>query len=73
MTASPDAIGCGIPDFNTRRGIMAIHMEECYIKSSAVLPVTERITKNTVLLPIYPSMTEEEQEYVVTSAGEILI
>ncbi|MBI5639473.1 MAG: DegT/DnrJ/EryC1/StrS family aminotransferase, partial [Nitrospirae bacterium] len=56
----------------TRRGIMAIHMEECYIKCSAVLPVTERITKNTILLPIYPSMTEEEQSYVVQCIKEIL-
>lgn len=58
---------------STRRGIMAIHMEECYIEYKVALPETERITKNTVLLPIYPSMTPEEQLYVVRCIGEILI
>lgn len=57
----------------TRRGIMAIHMEECYQKYRVSLPETERITKNTVLLPIYPSMTPEEQLYVVRCIKEILI
>ncbi|MEW6103500.1 MAG: DegT/DnrJ/EryC1/StrS family aminotransferase [bacterium] len=58
----------------TRRGIMAIHMEECYIKRGNMprLPMTERITKNTILLPIYPSMTKEEQEYVVECMREIM-
>lgn len=57
----------------TRRGIMAIHMEECYHKYKVSLPETERITKNTVLLPIYPSMTEKEQEYVVQCIKNIMI
>jgi perosamine synthetase len=49
----------------TRRGIMAIHLEECYQTSPGFLPETERITKNTFLLPIYPSMEAKELEYVV--------
>lgn len=56
----------------TRRGIMAIHMEECYQKYKVSLPETERITKNTILLPIYPSMTVEEQEYVVRCVKEVM-
>jgi dTDP-4-amino-4,6-dideoxygalactose transaminase len=48
----------------TRRGIMAIHLEECYDGNGVDLPATERITKNTILLPIYPSLTEEEQQVV---------
>lgn len=56
----------------TRRGIMAIHMEECYSNYRVSLPETERITKNTVLLPIYPSMTGEEQGYVIQCINEVL-
>ncbi|MBI4688815.1 MAG: DegT/DnrJ/EryC1/StrS family aminotransferase [Nitrospirae bacterium] len=56
----------------TRRGIMAIHMEECYRKYKVPLPETERITRNTVILPLYSSMTEEEQEYVIRCIKEIL-
>lgn len=57
----------------TRRGIMAIHLEESYRKYKVSLPQTERITKNTVILPLYPSMTEEEQMYVVRMIGDILL
>lgn len=56
----------------TRRGIMAIHLEECYSRYKVHLPKTEKITKNTILLPIYPSMTEEEQKYVVTCIDEAM-
>ncbi len=57
----------------TRRGIMAIHMEECYRKYRVYLPKTERITRNTILLPIYPSMTDEDQEYVMQCMKDILV
>lgn len=56
----------------TRRGIMAIHLEKCYSEYRVFLPETERITKNTVLLPIYPSMTGEEQNYVIQCINEVL-
>jgi len=56
----------------TRRGIMAIHMEKCYSIYRVSLPQTERITKNTVLLPLYPSMTGEEQGYVIECINEVL-
>lgn len=58
---------------STRRGIMAIHLELPYRKYNVSLPETERITKNTILLPLYPSMTVEEQEYVVRCIKEILL
>lgn len=57
----------------TRRGIMAIHMEPCYKNTSRFpLPITEWITKNTLLLPMYVTMTTEEQYFVVTTVKEIL-
>lgn len=56
----------------TRRGIMAIHMEKSYSGYKVSLPETDRITRDTILLPIYPTMTEEQQEYVITCIGDIL-
>ena len=55
----------------TRRGVMAIHMEESYSKHKVSLPETERITKNTVLLPLYTAMTIEEQAYVIQCIREL--
>lgn len=56
----------------TRRGIMAIHLERCYAAFRVVLPATEKIARNTILFPLYPSMTDEEREYVVNSVREAL-
>jgi len=57
---------------SARRGIMAIHRERCYCEAGAPLPVTERITDNTFLLPIYPSMTEADQEWVITALMDFI-
>ncbi len=57
---------------STRRGIMAIHLEDSYRDYRVSLPATERITRRTLLLPLYPSMTEEEQEHVTRAMKEVL-
>jgi dTDP-4-amino-4,6-dideoxygalactose transaminase len=51
----------------TRRGVMAIHMEPYYRQRypTVRLPVTENAARQTLLLPIYATMTSVEQEYVV--------
>jgi dTDP-4-amino-4,6-dideoxygalactose transaminase len=51
----------------TRRGVMAIHMEPYYRERfpHVRLPVTESATRQTLLLPIYATMTDAEQQYVV--------
>ena len=54
----------------TRRGVMAIHEEPLYRQKFGVrvsLPVTEAATRQTLLLPIYTTMTDDEQDYVVES------
>ncbi len=56
----------------TRRGIMAIHREACYRDEAVKLPHTERMTDNTLLLPLYPSLTDTEQDYVIESIKQIL-
>lgn len=56
----------------TRRGIMAIHRERCYSDVETSLPVTERISDSTVLLPLYPTLTADEAMYVVNQLWEFL-
>ncbi|WP_202925920.1 DegT/DnrJ/EryC1/StrS family aminotransferase [Goekera deserti] len=49
-----------------RRGIMASHLEPAYADLPAVaLPVTERLTADSLVLPLYHQMTEAEQDRVV--------
>lgn len=59
---------------SARRGIMAAHLEPAYAGHPHVpLPVTERITAASLILPLYHEMTEAEQGRVVaavrTAAG----
>jgi perosamine synthetase len=51
----------------TRRGVMAIHLEPYYRQRfpQVKLPVTEVAAQSTLLLPIYATMTDVEQEYVI--------
>jgi dTDP-4-amino-4,6-dideoxygalactose transaminase len=58
----------------TRRGIMAIHMETCY-KGYSRMPLlnTEKITMNTILLPLYPTLSVEEHLFIINSIKEILM
>ena len=53
----------------TRRGVMASHLEPFYRKRypDLTLPVTERATAETLLLPLYVRMTEAEQDEVVSA------
>jgi len=55
--------GAGV---SARRGIMASHLEPAYRDvRSAALPATERLTRDSLILPLYHGMTGDEQEYVV--------
>ena len=51
---------------SARRGIMAAHRQPAYADlSSGLLPVTGRLTDETLILPIYHQMTDEEQGRVI--------
>jgi perosamine synthetase len=52
----------GIP---TRRGVMAIHQERAYGEMKVDLPNTEMLSSETFMLPLFPGMTEEQQDYVI--------
>jgi perosamine synthetase len=52
---------------SARRGIMAAHLEpayECF--TTHPLPVTERLTRQTLILPLFHELTEAEQDTVVS-------
>jgi dTDP-4-amino-4,6-dideoxygalactose transaminase len=56
---------------SARRGIMASHSEPAY-DDETELPVTEYLTKRSLILPLFHQMTESEQDTVVTALDEIL-
>jgi len=59
-------VALGEADISARRGIMSAHREPAYSGIDAHLPVTEHLTDNTLILPVYHQMTDDEQERVIT-------
>ena len=49
----------------TRRGVMAIHEERAYAAVVAELPHTEAATRDSLMLPLFPGMSDEQQDYVI--------
>jgi dTDP-4-amino-4,6-dideoxygalactose transaminase len=55
-------------EISGRRGIMAAHRQPAYAgrdTGSVALPVTERLTDHTLILPLFHQMSESEQARVV--------
>ncbi len=55
---------------SARRGIMAAHRQPAYAgrdTGAASLAVTERLTDNTLILPVYHQLTDNEQSRVIDS------
>ena len=54
-------------DISARRGIMSTHRQPPYASTvpPGGLPVTERLTDNTVILPLFHQMSESEQSRVI--------
>ncbi|AUG79369.1 glutamine--scyllo-inositol aminotransferase [Kitasatospora sp. MMS16-BH015] len=58
---------------SARRGIMAAHLEAPYKGTARVpLPVTELITGRSLILPLYHSLTEQQQDTVVAALRSVL-
>jgi len=58
---------------STRRGIMCAHREPPYAKSPhPPLPQSEAAQDRCMLLPLYPQMTDDEQQQVATAVLEEL-
>jgi perosamine synthetase len=63
--------GLAEASISARRGIMAAHLEPAYAGARPSLPVTERLTAGSLILPLFHEMTEAQQDHVasvVTSA-----
>ena len=57
-----------------RRGIMAAHLEPAYADRPPVsLPATERLTADSLVLPLFHQMTEGEQDRVVDALRAALL
>jgi len=53
-------------DISARRGIMAAHRQPAYRGAAGVpLPVTDRLTDNTLILPVFHHLSTAEQDRVV--------
>ncbi len=58
-------------DISARRGIMAAHRQPAYARHEHLpLPVTERLTDTTLILPLFHQMTEDEQDRVIDTIGD---
>jgi dTDP-4-amino-4,6-dideoxygalactose transaminase len=57
---------------SARRGIMAAHLEPAYAGVRCNLPVTERLTRDSLILPLFHEMTESEQEQIVSAVTSAL-
>jgi dTDP-4-amino-4,6-dideoxygalactose transaminase len=58
-------------DISARRGIMAAHLQPAYKGyPTGPLPVTERLTDNTLILPVYHEMTVDERSRVAAAVCE---
>jgi dTDP-4-amino-4,6-dideoxygalactose transaminase len=57
----------------TRRGVMLAHLEAPYAGNGRAvrLPVSERASARSLLLPLYPRMTEAEQAVVITALFQL--
>jgi dTDP-4-amino-4,6-dideoxygalactose transaminase len=58
----------------TRRGVMASHLEKVYRDrlGKVSLPITEEKARTTMLIPLFATMTDDEQSYVIESLREEL-
>jgi perosamine synthetase len=57
-----------------RHGIAPMHWEPYYrqLYPRLSLPITEEVSRTTMFLPIFPSMTETELQYIVENLKELL-
>jgi dTDP-4-amino-4,6-dideoxygalactose transaminase len=50
----------------TRRGVMAIHQEASYAAQEPYdLPHTDAAAADVLMLPLYPGLTDAQQEFVI--------
>ena len=50
---------------SARRGIMAAHLEPAYAAVGTTLPTTERLTRQSLILPLFHGISDADQDLVV--------
>lgn len=60
-------------DIATRRGVMLIHKEPAYknLYPRLKLPVSEYVSNNSIMLPLYAQMTKREIRRVIKAVAEV--
>lgn len=60
-------------EISARRGIMAAHRQAPYrdLAVEGALPNTERLTDNTLILPLYHELTQAEQDRVIAVLADV--
>ncbi len=57
----------------TRRGVMLIHREKAYQEyNSLSLPISQDLSDNSIIIPLYAQMTFEENDQVISAIKKIL-
>jgi dTDP-4-amino-4,6-dideoxygalactose transaminase len=61
-------------DITTRRGIMTIHKETAYTKTcrELKLPISEDLSDNSIIIPLFVPMKQEEIEYIITTLIDLV-
>ena len=54
----------------TRRGVMAIHLEQSYGDPAVELPHTEAAARDVVLLPLFTGLSDEAQDHVIARLSQ---
>ena len=59
----------------TRRGLMAVHLEPAYrdLRPTQPLPVSEEADAQTVVLPIYAELGDDDLSYVIEQLESVLV
>jgi len=59
----------------TRRGCMAVHLEPYVTKryGRASLPVSERLEARSIAIPLFPTMTADEQAQVIEAVRDVVV
>jgi dTDP-4-amino-4,6-dideoxygalactose transaminase len=61
-----------VAGISARRGIMAAHLEPAYAGvARAELPVTERLTRESLILPLHHTLSPTEQDHVVETLRKL--
>jgi dTDP-4-amino-4,6-dideoxygalactose transaminase len=61
----------GQRDISARRGIMAAHRQPAYaLHPHSGLPVTERLTDRTLILPVFHQLTSADQDRVISAVRD---